>query len=138
MGNDLADLPRGIRNNNPGNIRISDSDWQGKISPNTDGVYEQFDTPENGLRAIAHILTSYRNRGINTPWLIASTWAPASENNSQEYAQGLADALGIDLNAEVVPANFWLCAKGIVKNESGTNLGIPWYTDAFLKTAVIL
>ncbi|MCA9329527.1 hypothetical protein KDA11_02695, partial [Candidatus Saccharibacteria bacterium] len=34
--------PRGIRNNNPGNIRISNNQWRGKIpvSQNTDGSFE--------------------------------------------------------------------------------------------------
>ena len=35
-------IPRGYRNNNPLNIRISSSNWLGKVSPNTDGPFEQF------------------------------------------------------------------------------------------------
>jgi len=47
---------RGLRNNNPGNIRISDTPWQGKIpkAMNTDKnkAFEQFESLEYGLRAL--------------------------------------------------------------------------------------
>ena len=47
-------LPRGIRNNNPLNIRLNpENRWQGRVSPkhNSDGAFEQFQDPIMGLRA---------------------------------------------------------------------------------------
>ena len=41
--------PRGFRNNNWLNIRISNNNWQGKRTDNTDGAFEQFETPELGI-----------------------------------------------------------------------------------------
>jgi len=46
--------PRGIRNNNPGNIKRSNIQWQGKVpfSQSTDQVFEQFTAYKWGIRAM--------------------------------------------------------------------------------------
>lgn len=54
-------LPRGIRNNNPLNIKIG-NDWKGEV-PNTDGTFEQFESMEYGLRA--ELLSSSTNTSVN-------------------------------------------------------------------------
>jgi hypothetical protein len=76
-------LPKGMRNNNPGNIRVSGNSWQGKIplSQNTDGAFEQFTTYVYGIRAMIKNLLSYYNSGINTLQSIIYKWAPPSDNN---------------------------------------------------------
>lgn len=77
-------LPRGMRNNNPGNIRISNTAWQGKIpvANNTDRAFEQFSAFVWGIRAMIKNLQSYqRDRGLNNLSQIISTWAPAADNN---------------------------------------------------------
>lgn len=86
--NNLGDmsLPRGIRNNNPGNIILTNIPWEGKIptSQNTDGEYEQFTNIIYGIRAMIKNLYSYRDRGLDTITRIVSTWAPddaATVNN---------------------------------------------------------
>lgn len=81
----MKKLARGIRNNNPGNIRIGKTAWRGKIpiSQNTDGEFEQFQTFALGVRAMIKNIQSYqRDRGINTIEQIIKTWAPASDNNN--------------------------------------------------------
>lgn len=80
-----AGLPRGMRNNNPGNIRISNTPWKGKIpvSQNTDQSFEQFTAWVWGIRAMIKNLKSYqRDRGLNTLNKIISSWAPAADNNN--------------------------------------------------------
>lgn len=60
---------RGIRNNNPGNIKYSkNNDWKGKITweNNTDWVFEQFKSFPYGVRAMIINLRTYINRGENT------------------------------------------------------------------------
>jgi len=48
-----SDAPRGIRNNNPGNIRKNESfTWQGEIDQDDKG-FVVFDDEVNGLRALA-------------------------------------------------------------------------------------
>ena len=81
----LGSKVRGIRNNNPGNLRISATKWQGKIpvAQNTDKAFEQFSTYAYGVRAAIKQIQTYGNRGINTPAKIVATWAPAADNNDE-------------------------------------------------------
>ncbi len=48
--------PRGIRNNNPGNIRIGKTRWQGQKPVQSDGSFVEFETPAAGLRALMKVL----------------------------------------------------------------------------------
>lgn len=75
--------PRGMRNNNPGNIRVGSSPWQGKIptSQNTDGAFEQFTTYAYGIRAMIKNLLGYN---LNTIRDIIYRWAPPGDNNNTE------------------------------------------------------
>ena len=64
-----SNQPRGIRNNNPGNLRISGNAWQGKIptSQNTDGAFEQFSYYVYGVRAMIKLIgNDHTNYGLNT------------------------------------------------------------------------
>lgn len=76
--------PRGIRNNNPLNIRKG-NDWQGERKPQTDAEFEEFVDIEHGLRAAIIIVKNYMAKRIDTPTAIISRWAPSSENNTQAY-----------------------------------------------------
>ena len=51
-------LPRGLRNNNPGNIRINDDLFQGEIRPSKDKSFKQFTTMAYGYRAMFKILSN--------------------------------------------------------------------------------
>ncbi|MBS9422263.1 structural protein [Photorhabdus caribbeanensis] len=80
-------MTRGIRNNNPGNIRWGD-DWQGLVpeSQRTDKSFCQFVSPEYGIRAMIKILHNYnRKYGLKTIKGIISRWAPHNENNTGAY-----------------------------------------------------
>lgn len=88
-------LPRGYRNNNPLNIRIGSSSWLGKVSPNTDGVFEQFKSMGYGFRAALKLLRNYISSGSNTIEKIISKWAPANENNTSSYIANVASRSGI-------------------------------------------
>lgn len=94
----VATDKRGFRNNNWLNIRISNNNWQGKIANNTDGQFEQFETPELGIRAATRNIRTYGQRGLQTVKDIISTWAPASENNTSSYIQNVASRMGVDPN----------------------------------------
>ena len=50
-------LPRGIRNNNPLNIRRSKDQWKGLRAQQTDSQFCQFETLEYGWRAAFYLLT---------------------------------------------------------------------------------
>ncbi|TDB51423.1 structural protein [Photorhabdus luminescens] len=80
-------MSRGIRNNNPGNIRWGD-DWQGLVPElqRTDQSFCQFVSPEYGIRAMIKILYNYnRKHGLKTVKGIISRWAPHNENNTDAY-----------------------------------------------------
>lgn len=82
--------PRGIRNNNPLNIRIGNV-WLGEVTSPTDPEFEQFCSMEYGLRAAFVILRRYiRRYGHNTIRTIVSTWAPKNENNTAAYVNSVA------------------------------------------------
>lgn len=84
---------RGIRNNNPGNIRKSSIQWQG--AKGHDGSFIKFATPEDGIRAMARILTIYQTKyKLNTTRQIISRWSPASENATDKYINFVAKSLG--------------------------------------------
>ena len=77
--------PRGLRNNNPLNIRIGNV-WLGEVHNPTDPEFEQFVTIQYGLRAAFVILRRYiRRYHHNTIATIISHWAPSTENNTQRY-----------------------------------------------------
>ena len=79
--------PRGIRNNNPLNIRIGNT-WLGEVPNPTDSEFEQFVSVRYGLRAAFVILRRYiRRYRRNTPAKIIRAWAPAVENNTQRYIE---------------------------------------------------
>lgn len=87
--------PRGIRNNNPLNIRIGNT-WLGERNNPTDDAFEEFVAIEYGYRAAFCILRRYIKRyHKNTITAIVSTWAPASENNTQRYIDFVADKMQI-------------------------------------------
>lgn len=88
-------IPRGIRNNNPLNIRIGNT-WLGERMNPTDQAFEEFVSIEYGYRAAFCILRRYiRRYRKNTITAVISTWAPASENNTQRYIDFVAEKMKI-------------------------------------------
>lgn len=81
-----AQTPRGIRNNNPLNIRKG-NDWRGERHPQSDRDFEEFENLEMGLRAGFIIMRRYLNMRppVNTVRKIIQRWAPASENDTERY-----------------------------------------------------
>ena len=92
--------PRGIRNNNPLNIRNSADKWQGLSTLQEDREFFQFVSMEYGWRAAFVILcrTYYGKYGLKTIRDIVSRWAPAKENNTEAYIRHVSDYTGIAPN----------------------------------------
>lgn len=87
--------PRGIRNNNPLNIRIGNS-WQGEVENPTDKKFEQFTQMEYGLRAGFYLLRRYISRyHLNTISDIIKRWAPTNENNTENYIKRVSLEVGL-------------------------------------------
>ena len=80
-------IVRGLRNNNPGNIRINSDVFQGEITPSKDRSFKQFKSLAYGYRAIFRILATYkRTYKLETIQQWISKWAPPEDNNdTQSY-----------------------------------------------------
>lgn len=82
---------RGIRNNNPGNIRNSErNDWKGEVSKadKKDQAFEEFETMSDGVRAMMRLLQKYqRSYNLHTVKDIVERWAPRNENNTAAYVR---------------------------------------------------
>lgn len=83
-----SQLPRGIRNNNPLNVRKSNNNWVGKVEPSKDKAFEQFLTMEHGIRAamknIATIVARRKRNGEETRISdLIHIWAPNSDGNNE-------------------------------------------------------
>lgn len=77
---------RGIRNNNPLNIRHNRNNrWQGVYEKQTDPEFVQFATMQFGIRAGFVIIRNYIKAGHKDVASIISRWAPSSENNTEAY-----------------------------------------------------
>ena len=79
---------RGMRNNNPGNLRAG----FGQVGTDTGG-YAVFPTREAGYNAAARQLVGYHNAGLDTINAIVSKWAPASENDTQAYIASVVESM---------------------------------------------
>lgn len=89
---------RGIRNNNPGNIRRNPANkWQGRVplDRQTDPDFEQFVSAEYGIRALAVTLITYQDRyGLRTIRQLIGRWAPPTENDTGAYVRAVARRVG--------------------------------------------
>lgn len=99
----LRDLPRGIRNNNPGNIDYNERTlWIGLANPPVEmGVphprFARFIHPEYGIRAICRLLVTYQvKHRLYTVSAILNRYAPARENDTPAYVTSVAQKLGVD------------------------------------------
>lgn len=94
---------RGMRNNNPGNLRpLGRGDqWQGQIGID-DAGFVIFDNRENGLRAMGiNTMTKYVRDGSNTIRRLVRGHASAPEDPVDNYIRYVSDYAGIDPDAEI-------------------------------------
>lgn len=78
---------RGIRNNNPGNIKLGEP-WFGLRRIQTDPEFCQFESDVWGIRAMIIIIRTYVCK-YNLRYVkeIISRWAPTNENNTAAYVK---------------------------------------------------
>lgn len=93
---------RSIRNNNPGNIDRTRTQWEGMSQDQTDPRFVTFETPEMGVRAMARTLNTYNTRyNLNTIEGMVSRWAPPNENDTEGYINFVSEKTGIPRNRVV-------------------------------------
>ena len=84
-------MSRGLRNNNPGNIRLGSFKYKGERAKSSDVAFRQFESMEWGYRAMFVLLHTYALRyDCRTLRDIISRYAPSSENNTEAYIRRVA------------------------------------------------
>lgn len=123
---------RGVRNNNPGNLRISKSNWVGKIpvSQNTDCEFEQFYEWRYGVRAMIKLLQNYIASGHNTISKIVSRYAPSTENPTNNYIAFVEQETGINRNAIIGSNNLYKVVDAMAQRESNVRIPYSLYIEA--------
>ncbi|BDU42900.1 structural protein [Vibrio nigripulchritudo] len=92
---------RGIRNNNPLNIRKGNN-WKGETSTSQDAEFESFTHHKYGFRAGARVLRTYQNHhGLYTIKEMIHRFAPPNENNTHNYAGFVAGKMGVSVDERI-------------------------------------
>ena len=120
-------LPRGIRNNNPLNIRRSKDKWKGLRAQQTDAAFCQFESMEYGWRAAFYLLTRtyYHKYRLFTIKAIIQKWAPPNENNTKAYIANVSKLTDIEPDEPIgipgdQPARWMMVAAAMAIQETGT------------------
>ena len=93
--------PRGIRNCNPGNIRLGKDKWKGLRPEQTDGQFCQFTDMVHGYRALIRTLQTYRQKhGCRTVADFIRRWAPEHENNTSAYITAVCQKMQVPSTCE--------------------------------------
>lgn len=124
--------PRGLRNNNPLNLRRTSIPWRGKVATPAraaelgmqwDADYEQFEHPGYGVRAGAKDLRNdFHRDGKHTVAALIQEFAPHVENPTDAYIANVARAIGVnprvpfDLESNIVPM-----IAAMIRQENGYN-----------------
>ena len=121
-------LPRGIRNNNPLNIRRSKDQWKGLADAQTDRAFCQFKSLEYGWRAAFYLLTRtyYHKYRLYTIRTIIRRWAPPGENNTEAYITNVSSLTGIDPDEPIGipserPSRWMMVGIAMAIQENGTD-----------------
>lgn len=136
-------LPRGVRNNNPGNLRITTINWKGKVpnTQNSDRSFEQFVDSQGipghiwGIRALfKDIYGDIFSKGDHTVQKLISSYAPPHENATQVYIGVVAKAIGKSPTAPIEKSDLPKLVAAIIAHE---NAGYQ-YPDADIMKAISL
>lgn len=134
----MTSTPRGIRNNNPGNIRRSADPWQGLARDQNDDAFFQFAEPKWGIRALARVLISYQDKhGLRTVRAIISRWAPPVENKTSSYIDHVARRLGVGAD-DPLDVHDYRVLRGLVEAIISHENGQQPYTDAQIDAGLVL
>ncbi len=121
-------MTRGLRNNNPGNIRRTGTSWEGERKQITDPDFEEFETMVYGYRALIKTLQSYIRGGFNTIDKIINRWAPHTENDTQAYISAVEKSVGVSRFAEQ-KADDYIFLKKIAASISRVENGVSANTS---------
>lgn len=130
-------IPRGIRNNNPGNIKKNNVDWDGLSSEQTDDTFFTFTDAKWGIRALTKILLTYRHKyNLKNIYAIINRYAPDFENNTEAYQNFVSEKTGLGQLQEIEDSikGYLPVVKAIILMENGEQ---P-YSDEQIKEGMAL
>ncbi|WP_047236643.1 hypothetical protein [Chromobacterium subtsugae] len=119
-------LPRGIRNNNPGNLNFAhQAQATRETRPDgTKGRFAAFPDAQTGLNALSRQLQLYSAKGLKSVSQMIEKFAPKEENNTKAYIAKVSKALGVtktdSLNMSD-PTVVRTMMDAIIKVENGYN-----------------
>lgn len=118
---------RGIRNNNPGNIKATCVKWQGLADVQDDPTFFVFSDMVYGCRALLRLLRTYHEiRGCYSVRSIIDRYAPPEENDTESYINHVAQKCNVhpDAHLELTKENHLILAKAIAKHENGNDANL--------------
>ena len=127
-------IPRGLRNNNPLNIRHNADVFQGEIK-GTDKSFKTFSSMPYGYRAAFVTLATYHSRGWNTIEKIVSRWAPPSENDTEKYIAHVEKWSGVPKDKVLTAASgadYIMIVAAMCFMENGKNADINQVKEGFV------
>ena len=137
IGGDVnTNSPLGIRNNNPGNIKLSNTKWEGMSSNQTDKKFVQFKSPEYGIRAMAKILTSYSKRFSPTETTIENIIKRWSKTDQKSYINHVSNEMQVSPDQPIVLSDKTTMKKLIQSIIHFENGGTGFYKDSVYNNAL--
>ena len=121
MADGTEKLPRGIRNKNPGNIKLG-TNWDGLAAEQTDPTFCIFDEAVMGIRALQRILLTYRfTHKKATIDEIIYRWATPSENSTDKYVEFVCKTLNKEKDVRLNNSmeDYLPLVKAIIQMENG-------------------
>lgn len=121
---------RGIRNNNPLNIRKG-CNWRGERSVQLDREFEEFESMEFGIRAAIKLICNHingktsRHKPCTNLVQLIETWAPPTENNTKAYIKTVEELTGINRYQRIYANNREMVSRivmAMAKVETGVLL----------------
>tara|TARA_R100001377_G_scaffold1128_2_gene961 strand:- start:317 stop:766 length:450 start_codon:yes stop_codon:yes gene_type:complete len=122
MADGIEKLPRGIRNKNPGNIKLG-TNWDGLADEQSDPVFCVFKEAVWGIRALTRILLVYRFQHKKyTIESIISRWAPPIENDTDAYIVFVCKKMDFEPKKELHNSieHYLPLVKAIIQMENGS------------------
>jgi hypothetical protein len=111
---------RGIRNNNPGNIRYGAfAQRHGAVGQDKDG-FAIFPSMAVGEAASQALLGIKLSSGKDTIRKVISSWAPASENKTEDYIAAVSKQTGIGADQKLNGSSIPSLAQAIYRHENGS------------------
>lgn len=128
-----SDAARGIRNNNPLNLRRTNIVWKHEKIDVSDNEFEEFDSLMWGLRAGLRNMRTKIQQGYKTLGSLVSVWAPPSENNTSNYIEIVSKETGYESiqDLEFEKDFMFPIVKSMCKIESKLELTRKLYEEAW-------